>query len=119
MTPARKAPLSATRITLLVKVWYKQVGKPVELCCIEDSSKVLEQLIGGHFSGYHLCSYNSLFNNLPLMVLCHDTGKLIGLPYNFSIGLEPIVGNAVIVRYDCRGETVDLTAADIELLNFL
>lgn len=95
-----------------VKVCIKFVDSAFEICDIADDARVFRDIIGGHFSGYHLSSFHSGFAGQPLMVLCHDEGKLIGLPINFFIGAEPIVGNALIVRYDACGDTVDLTPAD-------
>lgn len=100
-----------------VVVCIKRVGKPAEFVMIEDSNEVLRDIIGGHFSGVHFGAYLPAFRSLPLMLLCHDEGKLLQLPPNFFFGPDLIVGDCVILRYSDDGETVSLDLETIALLN--
>lgn len=99
-----------------IKVLYKQVGKPAEVREIEDDYKVLQELCGGCFSASAVTSFVPLWELRNVFVYYHDTGKLIGLPFNCFIGSEPLVGNVVFYAYDAHGDGIDLTENQITVL---
>ena len=99
-----------------IKVLYKQVGQRAEEREIEDDHEVLQELCGGHFSASPVSSFVSLSELRNVWVYYHDTGKLIGLPFNCFIGTEPLVGHVVFYAADAEGAGIDLTAKQIGLL---
>lgn len=99
-----------------IKVFYKRVGKPPVVCEIEDDYKVLQEMCGGCFSASPVTSFVSLPELRNVWVYYHDTGKLIGLPFNCYIGAEPLVGHVVFYAADAEGAGMDLTAKQIGLL---
>lgn len=100
------------------KVIVKEVGKPAEVRQIPDTSDAIHA-ITGYFSGYSAASFVPFPEFANVMLLCNDTGKLDGLPFNCYFGAEPLVGNVVFAAYDHEGETIDLTQTQITLLQMI
>lgn len=92
-----------------VQTVVKNVSEPAKVCAIEDDYREYQKICGGCFSGYSAYSFLPFPLLRNVMLLCNDTGKLDGLPYNCHIGSEPLVGNVVFVAYGNHGETIDLT----------
>lgn len=99
-----------------IKIVYKSVGEPAKELEIEDDYKVIRELCGGSFSAYHVTQFVPVPELRNVVLYCHDTGKLIGLPYNCHIGSEPLVGNIVFYAYDRHGAGIDLTKRQATLL---
>ena len=89
----------------------KEVGKLPKVEEIENELATMQGLVGGYIeavsAGQGIC------------LICNEEGKLNGLPPNFPIGRDVIVGTAVFVGYGRNGEFADLTNEQIKVvMNF-
>lgn len=89
----------------------KEVGKSPRVEEIENDLATMQGLVGGYIeavsAGEKIC------------LVCNEEGKLNGLPPNFPIGRDVIVGTAVFVAYGRDGEFADLTDEQIDIvMNF-
>lgn len=82
-----------------MKAIIKEVGKPPRIEDIENTLQTLQKLVGGYIETV------TLHNNVIL--ICNEEGKLQGLPQNFGIGRDVIVGTAVFVSQN-KGDFADL-----------
>lgn len=90
----------------------KEVGKGARVEEIENDLATLQRLVGGYIE--------AISAGQGICLVCNEEGKLNGLPPNFPIGNEVIVGTAVFVAYGNDGEFADLTDKQIEVvMNFL
>lgn len=96
-------------------VLVKEVDKPAEVRRIPDTWEAIRN-ITGLFSGYHVQSFVPFFELKNVMLICNDTGKLDGLPFNCFLGTEMLVGNILFTAYGSNGDSVDLTDLQIDLL---
>lgn len=88
-----------------MKVIIKEVGKPPRIEEIENTLQALQKLVGGYIETV------TLHNDVVL--ICNEEGKLQGLPQNFGIGGDVIVGTAVFVSHK-DGDFIDLNDWQIE-----
>ena len=79
----------------------KEVGKEPRVEDIKNDLATLQELVGGYIEVV------TIEDNI--LVICNEEGKLQGLPPNFSMGYDVIVGTAVFVSFD-GGE--DFTGLD-------
>ena len=87
----------------------KRVGEQAKVEEIKNELETMQELVGGYIeavsAGQGIC------------LVCNEEGKLNGLPPNFPIGHDVIVGNAVFVGYGRSGDFIDLTDEQIEIIN--
>lgn len=92
-----------------MRVIIKEVGKQPKVENINNDLETIQRLVGGYIeavsAGQGIC------------LVCNEEGKLNGLPPNFPIGHDVIVGNAVFVGYGRSGDFADLTEEQIEIIN--
>lgn len=100
------------------KVLYKPVGKAPYIKVVPDDYKEFQKIVGGVYSGYYVKSFIRDQTGVlsDVMLLCHDEGKLIGLPFNCYIGLEPLVGPILFVAHDNEGNVIDITYEQIRAI---
>ena len=96
---------------LKMRAIIKEVGKLPKVEEIENELATMQGLVGGYIeavsAGQGIC------------LICNEEGKLNGLPPNFPIGRDVIVGTAVFVGYGRNGEFADLTNEQIKVvMNF-
>lgn len=86
----------------------KEVGKPPKVEDIANELETIQGIVGGYIeavsAGQGIC------------LICNEEGKLNGLPPNFPIGHDVIVGNAVFVGYGRSGDFADLTDEQIDIV---
>lgn len=88
-----------------LQVVYKRPNFPAEVVTIEDSLEGLQGLLdNGYLCGIRLDDTVSGYVD--------DEGLLKGLPLNFWLHGEPIVGPAVFSKVDEEGEEVGFTDAE-------
>lgn len=84
-----------------MKAIIKEVGKNPQIKEIENDLTTLQGLVDGYIEVI------SAGGGIALIV--NEEGKIYGLPVNFKIGNDAIVGNAVFVAYGNDGEFTDLS----------
>lgn len=92
-----------------MRVIIKEVGKLPKVKEINNDLETMKSIVGGYIeavsAGQGIC------------LVCNEEGKLNGLPPNFPIGHDIIVGNAVFVGYGRNGDFADLTDEQIDIVN--
>lgn len=83
-----------------VKAIVKEVGKAPCVENIKNDLATLQGLVGGHIEVV------SMGDGVALVL--NEEGKLTGLPVNFGLGHDVIVGNVVFVAYGNDGDFMDL-----------
>lgn len=91
-----------------MRVIIKEVGKSPQVKVIENTLDTLKSLVGGYIEVV------SMEDNIIL--ICNEEGKMQGLPPNFSMGYDVIVGTAVFVSFDGKEDFTDLNDWQIEYL---
>lgn len=95
-----------------MKAIIKEVGKNPRVEDIKNDLETLQGLVGGYIEAVNA--------GQGICLVCNEEGKINGLPANFPIGNDFIVGTAVFVAYGKDGEFADLTDDQIAALtNFL
>lgn len=89
-----------------MKVIIKEVGESPRIEEIENTLQALQKLVGGYIETV------TLHNDVVL--ICNEEGKLQGLPQNFGIGGDVIVGTAVFVSHNREGDFIDLNDWQVE-----
>ena len=88
-----------------MKIIVKEVNKQPEVREIENELSVLQELVDGYIEVVRIDD---------ILLICNEEGKLQGLPPNFSIGHDTIVGTAVFVGFDGSEDFTSLT--DMQVL---
>ena len=91
-----------------MRVIVKEVGKAPQVKVIENTLNTLQSLVGGYIETV------SMEDNIIL--ICNEEGKMQGLPPNFSMGYDVIVGTAVFVAFDGKEDFTGLNDWQIEYL---
>lgn len=86
----------------------KEVGKSPIVKEIENDLVTMQGLVGGYIEAVN--------TGQGICLVCNEEGKLEGLPTNFPIGRDVIVGTAVFVGYGKDGEFADLTDEQIAIV---
>ena len=68
-----------------MKAILKQVGKPPEVVEIENTLEAMQKVVGGYIESVHV--------RTDCVMICNEEGRLMGLPFNFSLGSDNIVGD--------------------------
>ena len=91
-----------------MRVLVKEVGKAPKIMDIENALESLKSLVGGYIEVV------SMEDNI--LLICNEEGKMQGLPPNFSMGYDVIVGTAVFVSFDGKEDFTDLNDWQLEYL---
>lgn len=78
----------------------KEVGQPPRIRDIENTLDTLKNLVGGYIEVV------GMEDNI--LLICNEEGKMQGLPPNFSMGYDVIVGTAVFVSFDGKEDFTSL-----------
>jgi len=90
----------------------KEVGKSPKVEEIKNDLETMQGLVGGYIEAVNA--------GQGICLVCNEEGKLNGLPPNFPIGRDVIVGTAVFVAYGKDGEFASLSDAQVEaIMKFL
>lgn len=91
-----------------MKSIIKEVGKNPRVEEIKNDLDTLQSLVGGYIESVRM--------EENILLICNEDGKLNGLPPNFSIGNNVIVGNAVFVAFDGNDEFTGLSDTQMSLI---
>ena len=91
-----------------MKAIVKEVGEEAQLRDIENDLETMQGLVGGYIE--------VVSTGEGILLICNEEGKLNGLPVNFPIGGDVIVGTAVFVAHGQDGNFTDLSDKQIEIL---
>lgn len=86
----------------------KEVGKAPVIRDIDNTLDALKTLVGGYIEVV------TMEDNI--LLICNEEGKMQGLPPNFSMGYDVIVGTAVFVSFDGKEDFTGLNDWQIEYL---
>lgn len=88
-----------------MKVIVKQAGSAPEVREIENTLEAFQRIVGG---------YIEVVRFKDCLIVCNEEGKLQGLPVNFRLGYDVIVGDVVFTQSDNTGDFTDLSESDID-----
>lgn len=91
-----------------MKAIIKKVGENPRVEEIENELKTLQGIVGGYIEVV------SMGEGIALVL--NEEGKLVGLPANFGLGRDVIVGDVLFVAYGNDGEFTDLTDFQIDVI---
>lgn len=84
----------------------KRVGQSPQVEDIKNDLQTLQELVGGYIE--------CVMVGKGIVLIVNEEGKLQGLPQNFPLGNDVIVGTAVFVGNGFDGDFTDLTDEQIE-----
>lgn len=102
-----------------MKAYYLEPGQPAKIIDVQDNPQHLSELVGGYLEQLGL-EYSLSKGGTSLLV--NEDGLSLGLQPNFRIHLEvygdvrgcvPVVGNALLVKYNGEGDLIDLEDGDV------
>ena len=96
-----------------IRVVHKLPQFPAEISIVPNTLESLQKFVGGSICGIYL---DDVANVGDIGGYCDDEGLLKGLPLNFYLRGEPIVGPVVFSNVDHEGEEIGLTELQAELL---
>lgn len=85
----------------------KKVNDAPQIAHIESFEKMRE-FVGGYVESVHIA--------LNIMMICNEEGKLDGLPQNFIMGTDTIVGDVLFIGYTSTGDFRSLTNQEISIV---
>lgn len=91
-----------------MKAIIKEVGKSPRVEEIENDLETIKSLVGGYIEVVGM--------EENILLICNEEGKLNGLPSNFSIGHDTIVGTAVFVAFDGKEDFTGLSDTQMLLI---
>lgn len=86
----------------------KEVGKQPQIKDVENTLDALKSLVGGYIEVVRLDN--------GVLLICNEDGKMQGLPPNFKLGYDTVVGTAVFVSFDGKEDFTDLNDMQVEYL---
>lgn len=90
-----------------MKVIEKKIGQEPKIVDIANTLESMQNMVGGWIEAIPV-------TNDGLVMFCNEEGKLIGLPPNFSLPGDTIVGDVVFSRTDSSGGNIDITENDMD-----
>ncbi len=75
-----------------MKIIVKHPGNKPHVEEVEDDLKTYQNIVGGYIEIVHIDG--------DILLVCNEEGKLEGLPYNFYMGDDIIVGTVFFVGRD-------------------
>ena len=91
-----------------MKAIIKEVGKNPRVEEIKNDLKTLQSLVGGYIEVVGM--------EENILLIYNEEGKLNGLPPNFSMGNDTLVGTAVFVAFDGKEDFTGLSDTQILLI---
>lgn len=91
-----------------MKAIIKEVGKSPRVEEIENDLETIKSLVGGYIEVVGM--------EENILLICNEEGKLNGLPPNFSMGHDAIVGTAVFVAFDSKEDFTGLSDTQMLLI---
>lgn len=91
-----------------MKAIIKEVGQSPKVEDIKNDLQTLQELVGGYIECVML--------GQGIVLVVNEEGKLDGLPVNFPLGNDVIVGTTVFVADNFDGEFTDLSEEQIEMV---
>lgn len=71
-----------------IKIYVKEPDKDPEARTIPNTLEALQEIVGGYIETFRVST--------DLTIICNEEGRLLGLPYNFTIlGRVSFVGTVV------------------------
>ena len=86
----------------------KEVGKSPRVEVINNDLETFKTLVGGYIEVVTM--------EEGILLICNEEGKINGLPPNFSIGYDVIVGTAVFVAFDGKEDFTSLSDTQMLLI---
>lgn len=73
-----------------IKVFVKEPGKAPEARTVPNTLEAFQRIVGGYIETFTVAT--------DLLIVCNEEGRLLGLPYNFTIpGGVDFVGTVIFV----------------------
>lgn len=91
-----------------MKAIIKEAGKSPRVEEIENDLETIKSLVGGYIEVVGM--------EENILLICNEEGKLNGLPPNFSMGHDTIVGTAVFVAFDGKEDFTGLSDTQMLLI---
>jgi hypothetical protein len=91
-----------------IKVALKKINESVKLVEVEDTLTAYQELVGGYIEVVYLEN--------DFILICNEEGKLEGLPMNFPLGRDIIVGDVFFSKDDGEGGFASMTDFDLAYL---
>ncbi len=91
-----------------MKAIIKEVGQSPRVEDIKNDLATLQELVGGYIE--------CVMIGQGVVLVVNEEGKLDGLPVNFPLGNDVIVGTAVFVADGFDGDFTDLSDEQVEML---
>lgn len=85
----------------------KKVNDAPQIAHIEDF-KAMQEFVGGYVESVTL--------SVGVTMLCNEEGKLDGLPPNFIMGTDTIVGDVLFIGHTSDGDFRSLTNKEISIV---
>lgn len=90
-----------------MKIVVKKVGRPPQVKEIRGTLENIQELVGGYFECF------PVFENV--LCVCNEEGKLLGLPQNFRMYNDVIVGDV----FFCAGVEEEFASLDESQINII
>lgn len=90
-----------------MKVIIKKVGKAPEIVEIENTLEAMQKVVGGYIELVPV--------RTGCVMICNEEGRMTGLPYNFTLGTNHIVGDVFFTKPN-GAEFTDLDERDVEMI---
>ena len=94
-----------------MKVIIKEVGNAPQVKEIENKLDVFQGIVGGYIEVVRV--------GADILLICNEEGKLQGLPPNFGVGRDVIVGTAIFVAFDGSEDFAGLSDEQIERIKMM
>jgi len=89
-----------------IKVYIKEPGKKLRSTNIENTLENLQKWVGGYIETFNVVD--------DLTIICNEEGKILGLPYNFSMMGQTFVGTCIFCGID--GEEFSDVKVDYQVM---
>ena len=90
-----------------MRVLFKEPNKPLEERELKGSLQEYQKIVGGYIE-------TTMLTN-EIIIIVNEEGKLEGLPYNFSLPHDHIVGTAIFIG-NAMPEFRGLTDEEVEFI---
>lgn len=91
-----------------MRVIVKAVNEMPKVEEVENKLEVFQKIVGGHIEVVRM--------EENILLICNEEGKINGLPPNFSMGYDVIVGTAVFVAFDGKEDFTGLSDTQMLLI---
>lgn len=84
----------------MIKAFTKQPGQPLRSVNMSEKLENLQTYVGGYIEMIRIAS--------DAVCIVNEEGKLLDLPFNFSLGGQDIVGPAIFAGVNADGDLCDM-----------